>query len=96
MDKRTAMRLWRQVNRNDFGDVLPTTRQIHAFAQRVAEVAEDAERKRLLSMLRLMHGCDALGVRGDGEHCALLRQAILGTSEPPNANITGLRRTEER
>ena len=34
--------------------------------------------ERLLSMPRLMHGCDALGAPADGAHCELLRQALAG------------------
>ena len=36
-----------------------------------------AERERLLSMPRLMHGCDALGAPADGEHCDLLRRVLV-------------------
>ena len=37
-----------------------------------------AERERLLSMPRLMHACDAVGVPANGEYAAHLRDALCG------------------
>ena len=61
---------------------MPNSRSLLLALQQVANEVEQesraAERERLLSMPRLMNGCDALGAPADGEHCKLLRRAILG------------------
>ena len=72
MDRETAVKLWREIGLGMPGGGA-TGRLIEAFAVAV----EAAERERLLSMPRLMHACDALGVRADGENCGLLRKALL-------------------